>query len=168
MGAGAAAGTGLNRKRSARWSIAWIFTLPAAGVVGFLAFKADPPARPLGLGRLIAPVAILLTWAGRLMLHAENADDIAAMLPTDEAELHEFHPARIPTCTPTRAPRTSTTTTSNRGTLAAPQGQRPCTGPPGSPATTVPPDRGPSTADHTPPQAAPSAAAAQSTAPAPR
>ena len=50
MGAGAASGSGLNRRKIGEMVVAWIFTLPAAAVVGFLATKADPASQPVGLG----------------------------------------------------------------------------------------------------------------------
>ncbi len=90
MGSGAASGSGLNRRKIGEMVVAWIFTLPAAAVVGFLTTKATLLPNPWGWVLSGAGVLVLLTWAGRLMLHAEDADDVAAMLPTD-AELHEFH-----------------------------------------------------------------------------
>ena len=40
MGSGAASGSGLNRRKIGEMVVAWIFTLPAAAVVGFLTTKA--------------------------------------------------------------------------------------------------------------------------------
>jgi hypothetical protein len=74
MGAGAAAGTGLNGCKIGEMVIAWIFTLPAAGIVGFVSFKLTTFPDPWGWVASLSAVTILLVWAGRLMMHAENAD----------------------------------------------------------------------------------------------
>ena len=52
MGAGVSAGTGLNRKKIGEMAIAWILTVPAVGLIGFLAFKPHPAHRAVGTGRL--------------------------------------------------------------------------------------------------------------------
>ncbi len=103
MGAGVSAGTGLNRKKIGEMAIAWVLTVPAVGLIGFLAFKLTRLIEPWGLVASIAMVAILLAWAARLMSHSQNAEDIAAMLPTDEA-LHEVHPTHHPDLHPYEGP----------------------------------------------------------------
>jgi PiT family inorganic phosphate transporter len=103
MGAGAAAGTGLNGRKIGEMVIAWIFTLPAAGIVGFVAFKLTTFPDPWGWVASLSAIAILLTWAGRLMMHAENADDIEEMLPSVE-ELHQYHTVPHPDLHPYEGP----------------------------------------------------------------
>jgi PiT family inorganic phosphate transporter len=90
MGAGASSGSGLNFKKIGEMVVAWVFTLPAAGIVGFIAMKLTTFPDPWGWVVSITGIVLLLAWAARLMLHAENADDIEAMLPPDE-ELHVHH-----------------------------------------------------------------------------
>jgi hypothetical protein len=103
MGAGSAAGTGLNVRKIGEMVVAWIFTLPAAGVVGFLCFRLTTFPDPWGWVASLSAIAVLLIWAGRLMLHAENADDIEEMLPS-EAELHQYHTVPHPDLHPYEGP----------------------------------------------------------------
>jgi PiT family inorganic phosphate transporter len=103
MGSGAAAGTGLNGRKIGEMVIAWAFTLPAAAVVGFVAFKLTTFPDPWGWVASLSAIAALGIWAGRLMMHAENADDIEQMLPS-EAELHQFHTVPHPDVHPYEGP----------------------------------------------------------------
>ncbi len=90
MGAGSAAGTGLNLRKIGEMVIAWVFTVPASAVAGFVMMSFTKLPDPWGWIVCLTAIAALLVWAGRLMLHAENADDIEAMLPSD-TELHQYH-----------------------------------------------------------------------------
>ncbi len=90
MGAGAASGGGLNMRKIGEMVVAWIFTVPAAAAAGFVVFKLTTFPDPWGWVVSGAAILALLLWAARLMMGAENADDIAAMLPSDE-ELHQYH-----------------------------------------------------------------------------
>jgi PiT family inorganic phosphate transporter len=103
MGSGAAAGTGLNGRKIGEMVIAWVFTLPAAAVVGFVAFKLTTFPDPWGWIASLSAIAALGIWAGRLMMHAENADDIEQMLPTEE-ELRQFHTVPHPDLHPYEGP----------------------------------------------------------------
>lgn len=103
MGAGSASGSGLNGRKIGEMVVAWLFTLPAAAVVGFVAFKLTTIPDPWGWVASVATVTILLVWAGRLMLHATDAEDVAEMLPTS-AELHEFHTVPHPDLHPYEGP----------------------------------------------------------------
>ncbi|MGB7983089.1 MAG: inorganic phosphate transporter [Candidatus Nanopelagicales bacterium] len=103
MGGGAAAGSGLNGRKIGEMIVAWIFTLPAAAVVGFVCFKLTTFPDPWGWVASMTAIAALLGWAWRLMLHATDADDVAAMLPP-EAEMHQFHPAPHPDLHPYEGP----------------------------------------------------------------
>jgi PiT family inorganic phosphate transporter len=95
MGSGAAAGSGLNRRTIGEMLIAWLITLPAAGIVGYLSASLMKLPDPWGWIVSMGWIGLLLAWAARLMLRAENADDVEAMLPPDE-ELHAFHPTPHP------------------------------------------------------------------------
>jgi PiT family inorganic phosphate transporter len=90
MGAGTASGSGLNGRKIGEMVIAWFVTLPAAGVVGFLSASLMKLPDPWGWIVSLSWIGILLLWAARLMLNAENADDIEAMLPP-QTELHQHH-----------------------------------------------------------------------------
>ncbi len=103
MGGGAAAGSGLNGRKIGEMVVAWIFTLPAAAVVGFLCFKLTTFPDPWGWVASLSAIGVLLGWAFRLMLHATNADDVEAMLP-DEQSMHEYHPAPHPDLHPFEGP----------------------------------------------------------------
>lgn len=90
MGAGSASGAGLNWRKIGEMVVAWFLTMPAAAIVGFVAFRLTTFPDPWGWVASLTAVTILLTWAGRLMLHAEDAQDVEQMLPSAEA-LHQFH-----------------------------------------------------------------------------
>jgi inorganic phosphate transporter, PiT family len=103
MGAGVSAGTGINGKKVGEMATAWLITVPAVGLVGFLAFQLTRLVDPWGMLASIAMVIVLVTWAYRLMSHSQNAEDIEAMLPPDEA-LHEIHPTGHPDLHPYQGP----------------------------------------------------------------
>jgi PiT family inorganic phosphate transporter len=103
MGAGAAAGSGLNRRKILEMVIAWLFTLPAAGLVGYASTSLMKLPDPWGWVVSLTWIGALLVWAGRLMLRAMNADDVEAMLPSDN-ELHEFHTVPHPDLHPYAGP----------------------------------------------------------------
>lgn len=91
MGAGTASGAGVNLRVIREMVVAWLVTLPAAGLVGYVVFTfAHLPGAMGGIAALIM-VAALGWWAGALMMNAENADDIEQQLP-DEADLDTFDP----------------------------------------------------------------------------
>lgn len=90
MGGGAASGSGLNFRKIGEMLTAWIFTLPAAAIVGFVAFTLTTFPDPWGWIASLSAIAVLGVWAGRLTLNATDADDVAEMLPS-ETELHEYH-----------------------------------------------------------------------------
>ena len=66
--------------------------------------SSSRPSRTRGAGSPASrPSPILLVWAGRLMMHAENADDIEEMLPSEE-ELHQYHTVPHPDLHPYEGP----------------------------------------------------------------
>jgi PiT family inorganic phosphate transporter len=103
MGAGAAAGSGLNMKKIGEMLLAWIFTVPAAAIVGYAVMSMTKLPDPWGWVVSLTAIAVLLIWAGRLMMHAENADDIEEMLPSEE-ELHQYHTVPHPDLHPYEGP----------------------------------------------------------------
>ncbi|MEI6372230.1 MAG: inorganic phosphate transporter [Actinomycetes bacterium] len=83
-------GSGVGARRAVNWRvmrdmvIAWLITLPAAGLIGFVVFKLT--VLP-GIAAVIATTLVilaLLIWAGRMMLNAMTAKDIEAELPSVE------------------------------------------------------------------------------------
>jgi PiT family inorganic phosphate transporter len=103
MGSGAAAGSGLNWRKIGEMVIAWFLTMPAAAVVGFVAFRLTTFPDPWGWVASLSVVTALLVWAGRLMLHATDADDVAEMLPSEQ-ELSAFHTVPHPDLHPYEGP----------------------------------------------------------------
>ncbi|MGV1003307.1 MAG: inorganic phosphate transporter [Candidatus Nanopelagicales bacterium] len=95
MGAGVSAGSGVNRRTVLEMMVAWVATLPASSLVGFLTYKLTRFPGIWGWVASATAVVTLSVWAGRLMFHAESADDLADMLPPDD-ELHVFHPEPHP------------------------------------------------------------------------
>jgi len=79
-------GSGVGARRKVNWLvmrdmvIAWFVTLPAAGLVGFLVFKLTVLPGALALIAPVIAIVALLVWAGRLMLHADTADDVQEKL----------------------------------------------------------------------------------------
>ena len=53
-------------------------------MVGFFTYKLTVLPGAWGLIAPAIAIVALLLWAGRLMLHSETADDIAAELPSEE------------------------------------------------------------------------------------
>jgi len=103
MGGGAASGAGLNFRKIGEMLVAWVFTLPAAAGVGFVCFKLTTFPDPWGWVASLSAIAVLGVWAGHLMLHATDADDVAEMLPSEE-ELHQFHTVPHPDAHPYEGP----------------------------------------------------------------
>ena len=83
-------GSGVGARRKVNWRvmgemlIAWVLTMPAAAMVGFFTYKLTVLPGAWGLIAPAIAIVVLLLWAGRLMLHSETADDIAAELPSEE------------------------------------------------------------------------------------
>jgi len=94
-------GSGVGFRRRVNWMvmrdmlIAWFVTLPAAALVGFLIFKLTVLPGALAWIATVGAIAALLIWAGRLMLNAMTADDIAAQLPTDEERRSESYGIQV-------------------------------------------------------------------------
>lgn len=83
-------GSGVGARRKVNWRVmgemlvAWFLTMPAAAAVGFATFKLTVLPGAFGLIAPAIAIVALLTWATRLMLHAETAEDVAAELPSEE------------------------------------------------------------------------------------
>ena len=85
-------GSGVGARRKVNWyvmrdmAIAWFLTLPAAAVVGWVVFRFTVlPGVWAGVMTVLL-IAVLLIWAGRLMLHATTAGDIEAELDEQKQE----------------------------------------------------------------------------------
>lgn len=91
-GAGVASGRGLNLKVFGEMLLAWLITIPSAGLVAFVLYKLTQ--LPIVLA-WIAVVAVLVVFGGLIayaMTHTISAKDVEAELPTDE-ELEQHVPA---------------------------------------------------------------------------
>jgi len=94
-------GSGVGYRRRVNWMvmrdmvIAWFVTLPAAALVGFVIFKLTVLPGALAWIATIGAIATLLIWAGRLMMNAMTAEDIAAELPTDEERRSESYGIQV-------------------------------------------------------------------------
>jgi PiT family inorganic phosphate transporter len=94
-------GSGVGYRRRVNWMvmrdmvIAWFVTLPAAAIVGFVIFKLTVLPGALAWIATIGAIATLLIWAGRLMMNAMTAEDIAAELPTDEQRRSESYGIQV-------------------------------------------------------------------------
>ncbi|MFN8125220.1 MAG: inorganic phosphate transporter [Candidatus Nanopelagicales bacterium] len=81
-------GSGVGERRRVNWRvmrdmvIAWFLTLPAAAAVGFCVYRLTVLPEYLAILATATAIVVLLTWAGRLMLKAQTADDIEAELPS--------------------------------------------------------------------------------------
>ena len=94
-------GSGVGYRRRVNWMvmrdmlIAWFVTLPAAALVGFVIFKLTVLPGALAWIATVGAIAALLIWAGRLMMNAMTAEDIAAELPTDEERRSESYGIQV-------------------------------------------------------------------------
>lgn len=94
-------GSGVGYRRRVNWLvmrdmlIAWFVTLPVAALIGFVIFKLTVLPGALAWIATIVAIAALLIWAGRLMMHAMTAEDIAAELPTDEERRSESYGIQV-------------------------------------------------------------------------
>ena len=83
-------GSGVGARRKVNWRvmgemvIAWVLTMPSAALVGFFTYRLTVLPGSWGLIAPAIAIVVLLLWAGRLMLHSETAEDIAAELPSEE------------------------------------------------------------------------------------
>lgn len=91
MGAGVASGRGINVKVVGEMLLAWVVTIPVAGVLAFLVYRLTqlPTA-----GAWVAVGALLFVMGGAIayaMTHATRAEDVAQEIP-DEVVLAEHLP----------------------------------------------------------------------------
>ena len=83
IGSGIGSGHKVHFKTIGRMMSAWIVTLPSAGVVGYITYKATIlPGKLAGLVTGLLIVA-LLAYAIRLMFTATTAEDVERALPQD-------------------------------------------------------------------------------------
>ena len=86
IGSGVGNGHVVHLRTIGRMMVAWVVTLPSAGIVGFVAFKAT--VLPGKLSFLVTGTLIvaLLSYAIRLMFSATTAADVERALPVAVAE----------------------------------------------------------------------------------
>ena len=83
VGSGLGSGHRIHVKTIRNMVLAWVITLPSAGLVGFLTFKATVLPEPFAgiiTGSLIVG---LLAYGARLMFTTTTADDVERALPQD-------------------------------------------------------------------------------------
>ena len=95
VGAGVASGKGANWKVVGEMVVAWILTIPAAALVGFVLYWLTQLPTVLAwivVGAIVLVTGAAIVWA---MSHSIHADDVEAEIPTEE-ELDvtevELHP----------------------------------------------------------------------------
>lgn len=93
MGAGVSSGRGINVRVVGEMVVAWVVTIPSAGVFAFLVYRLTqlPTA-----GAWVAVGSLLFVMGGAIayaMVNATRAEDVEAEIPDDEA-LSEHVPAR--------------------------------------------------------------------------
>ena len=83
VGSGLASGHKIHSGTISRMVLAWVITLPSAGFVGFVTFKATVLPSPLA-GLVTGALIIgLLAYGARLMFTTTTAQDIERALPQD-------------------------------------------------------------------------------------
>jgi PiT family inorganic phosphate transporter len=93
VGAGVGSGKGANWRVVGEMVVAWIVTIPATAVVGFLMYRITQlPLVAAWIGVTLV-LTLFGTWAVWAMLHTIHARDVAAEIP-DEAVLAEPLPER--------------------------------------------------------------------------
>lgn len=88
VGAGVGSGKGANWRVVGEMLIAWVLTIPAAGVVAFAMFHLTQLPTPIAVITVGAVVAAFGAWAIWAMMHTIHAKDVEAEIPS-EAELAE-------------------------------------------------------------------------------
>lgn len=91
VGAGVASGRGARWRVVGEMVIAWIITIPAAGLIAFVMFKLTQLPTAFAWIVVGAVVIAFAAWAIWAMMHTTNADDVVAEIPTEE-ELDEHIP----------------------------------------------------------------------------
>ena len=83
-------GSGVGAGRPVHWGVmrnmafAWVVTLPAGATVAYFVFKLTVLPGIWSVITTLAAILGLLVWAGRLMLHADTAADIARKVEEGE------------------------------------------------------------------------------------
>ena len=83
VGAGVGSGKGANWKVIGEMVLAWIVTIPAAGLVGFAMFELTKLPTVLAWIAIGAIVIAFVAWAINAMRHTIHAADVEAEIPTD-------------------------------------------------------------------------------------
>jgi inorganic phosphate transporter, PiT family len=85
VGAGTAAGRGTQWRVVGQMAIAWLVTIPATTVIGFLVYKLTELPTPLAVPVIGAVMAGLAFWIGRAMRHGMTSRDVEAQIPAETA-----------------------------------------------------------------------------------
>jgi PiT family inorganic phosphate transporter len=93
VGAGVASGRGANWKVVGEMVVAWVLTIPAAGLVGFAMLKLTQLPTVAAWISIGAVLAVFGAWAVWAMLHSKGAKEVEAEIPS-EATLSEPGPHR--------------------------------------------------------------------------
>ena len=73
-----------------RMVMAWIITLPSAGIVGYITFKATVLPDKIAFAVTIMLIIALLSYLIRLMFTTTTAEDVERALPQDVELLIEL------------------------------------------------------------------------------
>ncbi|MDI1290828.1 MAG: inorganic phosphate transporter [bacterium] len=85
VGAGVGSGKGANWRVVGNMLIAWVFTIPAAGIVAFVMFHLTQLPTAMAVVTVGACVIAFGSWATWAMMHTIHAKDVEAEIPTDAA-----------------------------------------------------------------------------------
>jgi len=94
IGGGVASGKGAHWKVVGNMFIAWILTIPAAGVIAFIMMHLTQLPTVLAWITVGAVVVVFTAWAVWAMMHTIKAKDVAAEIPSDQilGQSEDEHP----------------------------------------------------------------------------
>ncbi|HEU5486189.1 MAG TPA: anion permease [Microlunatus sp.] len=81
-GAGVASGQGVNLRVVGEMVVAWVVTIPATLVIGWLMFQLTTLPGPAAFVAVVAVLFVLFGWIGWAMSKALRAEDVAAEIPS--------------------------------------------------------------------------------------
>lgn len=95
IGAGVSSGKGANWKVVGEMVLAWVVTIPSAGMIAYAMFKLTQLPTVLASVAVSVVVGVFAIWVIWAMLHTIHAEDVEAEIPSEEAldeALHPVHP----------------------------------------------------------------------------
>ena len=84
MGSGAASGQGVNLRVVGEMVLAWVVTIPATLVIGWVMFQLTALPGPAAFVAVGAVLFVLFGWIAWAMSKALRAEDVAAEMPSDD------------------------------------------------------------------------------------